>query len=175
MGAILERWKGLSGYSRRDSMAAYLAIARQWSGFGCTLYEVDFYIVSVFAELAVLARCSRVELEVSEGSTACFSDICLPPPPPPSSSSSASPELDRKFFPEAVVGCCCYICVSVPARRGRGPGVLPLRPDLLLRGVGQQHLQDNSRRSRPAIRNHQGTVAPEPSRLGEGVGEECRK
>lgn len=47
MGSILERWKGLAGYSRRDSMAAYLTIARQWSGFGCTLYEVDFYIVSI--------------------------------------------------------------------------------------------------------------------------------
>lgn len=47
MGTILERWKGLAGYSRRDSMAAYLTIARQWSGFGCTLYEVDFYIVSI--------------------------------------------------------------------------------------------------------------------------------
>lgn len=58
MGAILERWKGLAGYSHRDSMAAYLAIARQWSGFGCTLYEVDFYIVSACAEFAVLARCS---------------------------------------------------------------------------------------------------------------------
>ncbi|XP_029944753.1 pleckstrin homology domain-containing family H member 3 [Salarias fasciatus] len=46
MGAILERWKGLAGYSRRDSIAAYLTIARQWSGFGCTLYEVDFYISS---------------------------------------------------------------------------------------------------------------------------------
>ncbi|XP_073350405.1 pleckstrin homology domain-containing family H member 3 isoform X1 [Pagrus major] len=46
MGSILERWKGLAGYSRRDSMAAYLTIARQWSGFGCTLYEVDFYISS---------------------------------------------------------------------------------------------------------------------------------
>uniref|UniRef100_A0A8C1X6I5 Pleckstrin homology, MyTH4 and FERM domain containing H3 n=1 Tax=Cyprinus carpio TaxID=7962 RepID=A0A8C1X6I5_CYPCA len=46
MSAILERWKALAGYSRRDSMAAYLTIARQWSGFGCTLYEVDFYIVS---------------------------------------------------------------------------------------------------------------------------------
>lgn len=44
--AILERWKGLAGYSSRDSMAAYLTIARQWSGFGCTLYEVDFYISS---------------------------------------------------------------------------------------------------------------------------------
>uniref|UniRef100_A0A668AES1 Pleckstrin homology, MyTH4 and FERM domain containing H3 n=1 Tax=Myripristis murdjan TaxID=586833 RepID=A0A668AES1_9TELE len=40
MGSIVERWKGLAGYSRRDSMAAYLAIARQWSGFGCTLYEL---------------------------------------------------------------------------------------------------------------------------------------
>lgn len=47
MGCILDRWKGLVGYSCRDSMAAYLTIARQWSGFGCTLYEVDFYIVSI--------------------------------------------------------------------------------------------------------------------------------
>ncbi|CAL8273305.1 unnamed protein product [Lota lota] len=46
MGAVVERWKGLAGYSRADGMAAYLAIARQWSGFGCTLYEVDFYISS---------------------------------------------------------------------------------------------------------------------------------
>lgn len=46
MSTIVECWKGLAGYSRRDSMAAYLTIARQWSGFGCTLYEVDFYIVS---------------------------------------------------------------------------------------------------------------------------------
>uniref|UniRef100_A0A672SJN0 Pleckstrin homology, MyTH4 and FERM domain containing H3 n=1 Tax=Sinocyclocheilus grahami TaxID=75366 RepID=A0A672SJN0_SINGR len=34
MSAILECWKALAGYSRRDSMAAYLTIARQWSGFG---------------------------------------------------------------------------------------------------------------------------------------------
>lgn len=46
MGSILERWRGLAGYGFRDSIAAYLTIARQWSGFGCTLYEVDFYIVS---------------------------------------------------------------------------------------------------------------------------------
>lgn len=46
MGSILERWRGLAGYGCRDSIAAYLTIARQWSGFGCTLYEVDFYIVS---------------------------------------------------------------------------------------------------------------------------------
>uniref|UniRef100_A0A3Q1H8Z0 Uncharacterized protein n=1 Tax=Anabas testudineus TaxID=64144 RepID=A0A3Q1H8Z0_ANATE len=39
MGSILERWKDLAGYNCRDSMAAYLTIARQWSGFGCTLYE----------------------------------------------------------------------------------------------------------------------------------------
>ncbi|XP_060747907.1 pleckstrin homology domain-containing family H member 3 isoform X2 [Tachysurus vachellii] len=44
--SIMERWKSLSGYSRTDSMAAYLAIARQWPGFGCTLYEVDFYMSS---------------------------------------------------------------------------------------------------------------------------------
>ncbi|KAF7697830.1 pleckstrin homology domain-containing family H member 3 isoform X1 [Silurus meridionalis] len=44
--SIMERWKSLSGYSRADSMAAYLSIARQWPGFGCTLYEVDFYMSS---------------------------------------------------------------------------------------------------------------------------------
>ncbi|CAL9692866.1 unnamed protein product [Knipowitschia caucasica] len=50
MASILERWKGLAGYSRLDSMAAYLTIARQWSGFGCTLYEVDFYITGNFSQ-----------------------------------------------------------------------------------------------------------------------------
>ncbi|CAG02803.1 unnamed protein product, partial [Tetraodon nigroviridis] len=34
MGSILERWRGLAGYGCRDSIAAYLTIARQWSGFG---------------------------------------------------------------------------------------------------------------------------------------------
>ncbi|XP_061837936.2 pleckstrin homology domain-containing family H member 3 [Nerophis lumbriciformis] len=62
MASILERWRGLAGYHRRDSMAAYLAIARQWSGFGCTLYEVDFYIRSAetFSQkvwLGVAATC----------------------------------------------------------------------------------------------------------------------
>ncbi|XP_048847725.1 pleckstrin homology domain-containing family H member 3 isoform X2 [Brienomyrus brachyistius] len=62
MGAIVERWKGLAGYSRRESIAAYLAIARQWSGFGGTLYEVDFYISSTgsFSQklwLGVAAEC----------------------------------------------------------------------------------------------------------------------
>ncbi|KAJ8414419.1 hypothetical protein AAFF_G00052890 [Aldrovandia affinis] len=46
MGAIVERWKGLAGSGRQESMATYLAIARRWPGFGCTLYEVDFYISS---------------------------------------------------------------------------------------------------------------------------------
>ncbi|XP_029583529.1 unconventional myosin-X [Salmo trutta] len=62
MSTIVECWKGLAGYSRRDSMAAYLTIARQWSGFGCTLYEVDFYISSTgsFSQklwLGVAATC----------------------------------------------------------------------------------------------------------------------
>ncbi|TRY93218.1 hypothetical protein DNTS_014359 [Danionella cerebrum] len=62
MSAILEHWKPLAGYSGRDSMAAYLTIARQWSGFGCTLYEVDFYISSTgsFSQklwLGVAASC----------------------------------------------------------------------------------------------------------------------
>ncbi|MBN3296511.1 MYO10 protein, partial [Amia calva] len=46
MGAIVERWKSLQGYSRQDCMVAYLTIAKRWPGFGCTLYEVDFYMSS---------------------------------------------------------------------------------------------------------------------------------
>ncbi|KAL4657804.1 unconventional myosin-X-like [Arapaima gigas] len=62
MSAIVERWKGLAGYSQKDSMAAYLAIARRSPGFGCTLYEVDFYISSTgnFSQklwLGVAAKC----------------------------------------------------------------------------------------------------------------------
>ncbi|XP_076851579.1 pleckstrin homology domain-containing family H member 3 isoform X2 [Brachyhypopomus gauderio] len=60
--AVLERWKVLAGYGHADSMAAYLSIARQWSGFGCTFYEVDFYISSTgsFSQrlwLGVAASC----------------------------------------------------------------------------------------------------------------------
>ncbi|KPP69599.1 unconventional myosin-X-like [Scleropages formosus] len=46
MGAIMERWKGLAGYSQQESMATYLSIAKRWPGFGCTLYDVEFYISS---------------------------------------------------------------------------------------------------------------------------------
>ncbi|MBN3323482.1 MYO10 protein, partial [Atractosteus spatula] len=46
MGAIVERWKSLQGCSPQECMTAYLNIAKQWPGFGCTLYEVDFYISS---------------------------------------------------------------------------------------------------------------------------------
>lgn len=84
MGSILERWKGLAGYSRRDSMAAYLTIARQWSGFGCTLYEVDFYIVSTarshFSSAPSVFRVT-LTIEMNKGIAMSCSDICLPLPP----------------------------------------------------------------------------------------------
>lgn len=112
MGSILDRWKGLAGYSRRDSMAAYLTIARQWSGFGCTLYEVDFYIVSVHS--LVLLQ------EFTVFSSWSHLNLLLPA------------EFDGELLTEAVAGCRFYISVSVPAGRSRGLGVLSLRPDLLL-------------------------------------------
>lgn len=74
MGSILERWKSLAGYSRRDSMAAYLTIARQWSGFGCTLYEVEFYIVSVVRSRS----CKGFRSTVNVVTSISCSNICLP-------------------------------------------------------------------------------------------------
>ncbi|XP_066499158.1 pleckstrin homology domain-containing family H member 3 [Hoplias malabaricus] len=81
--SILERWKALSGHSRRDSMAAYLTIARQWSGFGCTLYEVDFYISSTgsFSQrlwLGVAASCVSLYREGEAEALECLpvAQIC---------------------------------------------------------------------------------------------------
>lgn len=86
MGSILERWKGLAGYSCRDSMAAYLTIARQWSGFGCTLYEVDFYIVSTAGAAAAPTERQRDQCELSPHG-------CSHPASPQSSTGSFSQKL----------------------------------------------------------------------------------
>ncbi|XP_010872851.4 pleckstrin homology domain-containing family H member 3 isoform X2 [Esox lucius] len=77
MCTIVERWKGLAGYSSRDSMAAYLTIARQWSGFGCTLYEVDFYMSSTgsFSQklwLGVAATCISLYKQGEAEALECF-------------------------------------------------------------------------------------------------------
>ncbi|XP_039596834.1 unconventional myosin-X-like [Polypterus senegalus] len=47
MAAIVERWKLLQGLSREDAVTTYLSIVKQWSGFGSTLYDIDFYVVNV--------------------------------------------------------------------------------------------------------------------------------
>ncbi|XP_028843130.1 pleckstrin homology domain-containing family H member 3 isoform X2 [Denticeps clupeoides] len=54
MAAIVEHWRGLAGYSRTQSITAYLNIARQWSGFGSTLYEVDFYVAGSLSRKLLL-------------------------------------------------------------------------------------------------------------------------
>uniref|UniRef100_A0A8C4SJ09 Pleckstrin homology, MyTH4 and FERM domain containing H3 n=1 Tax=Erpetoichthys calabaricus TaxID=27687 RepID=A0A8C4SJ09_ERPCA len=47
MAAIVERWKLLQGLSREDAITTYLSNVKQWSGFGSTLYDIDFYVVNV--------------------------------------------------------------------------------------------------------------------------------
>uniref|UniRef100_A0A8C3HU41 Pleckstrin homology, MyTH4 and FERM domain containing H3 n=1 Tax=Chrysemys picta bellii TaxID=8478 RepID=A0A8C3HU41_CHRPI len=43
MAAIVDRWKLLQGMGRAEAMAAYLALVREWPGFGSTLFDVDFH------------------------------------------------------------------------------------------------------------------------------------
>ncbi|KAM7137720.1 pleckstrin homology domain-containing family H member 3 isoform 1-T1 [Macrochelys suwanniensis] len=43
MAAIVDRWKLLRGMGRAEAMAAYLALVREWPGFGSTLFDVDFH------------------------------------------------------------------------------------------------------------------------------------
>ncbi|NXG67629.1 MYO10 protein, partial [Hemiprocne comata] len=45
MAAILEKWKLLQGMGRPEAMAAYLALVREWPGFGSTLFDVDLRAV----------------------------------------------------------------------------------------------------------------------------------
>uniref|UniRef100_A0A8C8R555 Pleckstrin homology, MyTH4 and FERM domain containing H3 n=1 Tax=Pelusios castaneus TaxID=367368 RepID=A0A8C8R555_9SAUR len=43
MAAIVDKWKLLRGMGRAEAMAAYLALVREWPGFGSTLFDVDFH------------------------------------------------------------------------------------------------------------------------------------
>ncbi|NXL87236.1 MYO10 protein, partial [Alectura lathami] len=43
MAAIVEKWKLLQGMGRPEAMAAYVALVREWPGFGSTLFDVDLH------------------------------------------------------------------------------------------------------------------------------------
>ncbi|NXT92933.1 MYO10 protein, partial [Anhinga rufa] len=45
MAAIVEKWKLLQGMGRPEAMAAYVALVREWPGFGSTLFDVDLRMV----------------------------------------------------------------------------------------------------------------------------------
>lgn len=45
MAAIVEKWKLLQGMGRPEAMAAYVALVREWPGFGSTLFDVDLRTV----------------------------------------------------------------------------------------------------------------------------------
>lgn len=45
MAAIVEKWKLLQGMGRPEAMAAYMALVREWPGFGSTLFDVDLHAV----------------------------------------------------------------------------------------------------------------------------------
>ncbi|XP_054032926.1 pleckstrin homology domain-containing family H member 3 isoform X3 [Dryobates pubescens] len=45
VAAIVEKWKLLQGMGRPEAMAAYVALVREWPGFGSTLFDVDLRAV----------------------------------------------------------------------------------------------------------------------------------
>ncbi|NWX09543.1 MYO10 protein, partial [Caloenas nicobarica] len=49
MAAILEKWKLLQGMGRPEAMAAYVALVREWPGFGSTLFDVDLRVSALGA------------------------------------------------------------------------------------------------------------------------------
>ncbi|NXN13494.1 MYO10 protein, partial [Indicator maculatus] len=44
VAAIVEKWKLLQGMGRPEAMAAYVALVREWPGFGSTLFDVDLRV-----------------------------------------------------------------------------------------------------------------------------------
>ncbi|KAM4692544.1 pleckstrin homology domain-containing family H member 3 [Rhinophrynus dorsalis] len=46
MSAIVEKWKILQSMERTEAMSSYLSIVKQWSGYGSTLFDIDFYMSS---------------------------------------------------------------------------------------------------------------------------------
>ncbi|KAM8947857.1 pleckstrin homology domain-containing family H member 3 [Pelodytes ibericus] len=46
MSAIVEKWKILQSMERTEVMTSYLSIVKQWSGYGSTLFDIDFYMNS---------------------------------------------------------------------------------------------------------------------------------
>lgn len=46
MAAIVDKWKALQTMERMAVMNSYLAIVQKWSGYGSTLFDIDFYMVS---------------------------------------------------------------------------------------------------------------------------------
>ncbi|XP_072260073.1 pleckstrin homology domain-containing family H member 3 isoform X1 [Pyxicephalus adspersus] len=46
MSAIVDKWKALHTMERTEVMSSYLAIVKQWSAYGSTLFEIDFYMSS---------------------------------------------------------------------------------------------------------------------------------
>lgn len=44
MAGILEKWKLLQGMGRPEAMAAYVALVREWPGFGSTLFDVELHV-----------------------------------------------------------------------------------------------------------------------------------
>ncbi|NXK44993.1 MYO10 protein, partial [Chauna torquata] len=62
MAAIVEKWKLLQGMGRPEAMAAYVALVREWPGFGSTLFDVDLRVVRARRSSGQGVRVVRVAL-----------------------------------------------------------------------------------------------------------------
>nr|XP_014342722.1 PREDICTED: pleckstrin homology domain-containing family H member 3 [Latimeria chalumnae] len=78
MSTIIDKWKLLQGMSREETMATYLAIVKEWPGFGSTLFEVDFYMSSAgsFSQRLWLGISANALLLYKQGDAEPFESFC---------------------------------------------------------------------------------------------------
>lgn len=118
MAAIVEKWKLLQGMGRPEAMAAYVALVREWPGFGSTLFDVDLR--------AVRPRRGgdAAPAEGSPGRGQPWQRAALTP---------LFAEPAGGWAAAAVAGHWGQGCVALQARGAGAPGQLWLQPHLLLR------------------------------------------
>lgn len=137
MAAILEKWKLLQGMGRPEAMAAYVALVREWPGFGSTLFDVNLRVVR-----------PRWDGDGDRGQL--WQGVALTPRCPPT-------ERAERRAAAAVVGHWRQGRLALQAGGARALGQLLLRPHLLLRRLRQQHFPSLRGGPGPALRDLPGT------------------
>lgn len=130
--SVMDKWRKLQGVSQEHAMVKYMALVKEWQGYGSTLFNVEVSPPPPPPPRASSVRGRRTDVQTSAS-------------------------VRRRGVPDgAVAGHQPRGGVGVQARGGVASGGLPLRAHPVLRGAAAQRLQDRGGGPRAALRNADG-------------------